>query len=128
MLTHIKNLFHKYAIYFAVLTTISIGVLSLVKMPSDGIPLASSDKFLHAIAYFFLMLGWLYSFSRKEDFYKKVKYIILGCLIYGIVLEALQGAFTSYRTGSYLDILANSLGIVLAVLVFHLFEKKIRFI
>ena len=127
MLTRIKNLLHNYAIYFAVLTTVSIGVLSLIKMPEEGIPIASSDKFLHTVAYFFLMLTWLYSFSKKEHFYKIVKYIVLGSFIYGIVLEVLQDAFTSYRTGSYLDILANSLGIVLAVLAFHLFEKKIRF-
>jgi VanZ family protein len=127
MLARIKNLLHNYAIYFAVLTTVSIGILSLIKMPQEGIPIESSDKFLHTVAYFFLMLTWLYSYSRKEDFYKRIKFLILGCLIYGIVLEALQGAFTSYRTGSYLDILANSLGIVLAVLAFHLFEKKIRF-
>jgi VanZ family protein len=96
-------------------------------MPAEEIPVASSDKLLHSIAYFFLMLAWLYSFSKKEDFYKRIKYLVLGCLIYGIVLEVVQGAFTSYRTGSYLDILANSFGIVLAVLAFHLFEKKIRF-
>lgn len=127
MLVRIKNLLADHAIYFAVLITISIGILSLIKMPSDGIPVATSDKLLHTVAYFFLMLAWLYSFSKKEDFYKRIKYLILGCLIYGIVLEVMQGAFTSYRTGSYLDILANFLGIVLAVLAFHLFEKKIRF-
>lgn len=127
MLLRIKNILVNKAIYFAILITISIAVLSLIKMPAEEIPVASSDKLLHSIAYFFLMLAWLYSFSKKEDFYKRIKYLVLGCLIYGIVLEVVQGAFTSYRTGSYLDILANSFGIVLAVLAFYLFEKKIRF-
>jgi len=127
MLARIRSLLDKYAIYIAVLITISIGILSLIRMPHEEIPLGSSDKFLHALAYFCLMLSWLYSYSKNEGFYKKIKYLILGCLIYGIVLEVLQGAFTSYRTGSYLDILANTFGVVLAVLAFHLFEKKIRF-
>lgn len=95
-------------------------------MPKDGISVATSDKFLHFIAYFSLMITWLYAFLGKEHFYSRIKYLIAGCLLYGIILEVLQGGVTSYRTASYLDILANSIGIILAVLAFHLFEKKIR--
>ena len=60
-------------------------------------------------------------------YYKGKKLFILNYLILGsIILEVLQGGVTSYRTASYLDILANSIGIILAVLAFLLFEKKIR--
>jgi len=126
MLKHIKDLFQASALYIAVIITISIGVLSLVKMPQKGLPIATSDKFLHFVAYFFLMITWLYTFQKKEHFYKRIKYLIAACLLYGIILEVLQGGVTSYRTASYLDILANSIGIVFAVLAFHLFEKKIH--
>ena len=54
-----------------------------------------------------------------------VKYIILGCIIFGIIIEILQGVITSYRTASYLDIVANTIGVLLAVVIFHVFEKKI---
>tara|TARA_B100001059_G_C17714615_1_gene517297 strand:- start:259 stop:654 length:396 start_codon:yes stop_codon:yes gene_type:complete len=114
-------------VYFAVLFTIFLGVLSLVKMPSNGIPAVTSDKVLHAIAYFFLMYAWLYTFAKDINFRKKLKYIVLACLIYGIVIEVLQGEFTTYRTGSYLDILANTVGVVIAVLAFHLFKKNDSF-
>jgi VanZ family protein len=129
MLVRIKNLLVKSALYIAILCTLTIAVLSLIKMPStSGLGIPSSDKLFHGIAYFFLALSWLYALLGKTLFDSKVKYAILGCFIYGIIIELLQTAITSYRTASYLDILANSIGIALAVFLFHVFEKKIRLI
>ena len=126
MLNHIKSLLEDNAIYIAVFFTISITIGSLVK--SDFIVVKSisvSDKIYHLIAYFLLMLSWLYVFCKKETLQRNVKYIILGCIIFGIIIEILQGVITSYRTASYLDIVANTIGVLLAVLIFHVFEKKI---
>ena len=129
MLKRIKTLLEDKAIFIAISITIFIAILSLIN--TDNIQLESfsnSDKVYHAIAYFFLMLSWLYTFHKKEAFNKNVKYVILACFIYGIIIEVLQGVTTTYRTASYLDMLANGSGVVLAVLAFHLFEKKIRVI
>ena len=127
MLKTIKKLLKDNAIFIAIFITVSIAIGSLVK--PDLITLKSisvSDKTYHFIAYFFLMFSWLYAFLKNEKFQKNIKYLILSCLIFGIVIEILQGTITSYRTTSYLDILANSVGIGLAVLIFHFFEKKIQ--
>tara|TARA_B100000767_G_scaffold130708_1_gene124069 strand:- start:1554 stop:1943 length:390 start_codon:yes stop_codon:yes gene_type:complete len=127
MLKTIKKLLKDNAIFIAIFITVSIAIGSLVK--PDLITLKSisvSDKTYHFIAYFFLMFSWLYAFLKNKKFQKNIKYLILGCLIFGIVIEILQGTITSYRTTSYLDILANSVGIGLAVLIFHFFEKKIQ--
>ena len=124
MLKRIKNLLQDKALYFAILFTITIAILSLSKMPKEGISVPSSDKLSHLIAYFFLMLAWLYSIIKQQNFKSKVKYVVFGCFIYGIIIEVLQSAITSYRTASYLDILANSMGILLAILTFYIFEKK----
>ena len=126
MLKPIKSLLENNAIYIAIFFTISITIGSLVK--SDFIVVKSisvSDKIYHLIAYFLLMLSWLYVFCKKETFQKNVKYVILGCIIFGIIIEILQGIITSYRTASYLDIVANTIGVLLAVVIFHVFEKKI---
>jgi len=128
MLQRIKALLLDKAIYFAILITIIIALLSLLNLNNVNIPIGSSDKTGHTIAYFSLMISWLYTFVKKQDFNKLARYSMLGCFIYGIVIEVLQGTITSYRTASYLDVLANSTGIVLAILAFHLFEKKIRLI
>ena len=126
MLKPIKSLLEDNAIYIAIFFTISITIGSLVK--SDFIVVKSisvSDKTYHLIAYFLLMLSLLYVFCKKETFQKNVKYVILGCIIFGIIIEILQGIITSYRTASYLDIVANTIGVLLAVVIFHVFEKKI---
>ena len=126
MLKPIKSLLENNAIYIAVFITISILFGSLVK--SEFIVVESisvSDKTYHLIAYFLLMLSWLYAFFKKEKFQEHVKYIILACFIFGIIIEILQGVITSYRTASYLDIIANTAGVLLAVVIFHVFEKKI---
>ena len=126
MLKAIKSLLENNAIYIAVFFTICILFGSLVK--SEFIVVESisvSDKTYHLIAYFLLMLSWLYAFFKREKFEENVKYIILGCFIFGIIIEILQGVITSYRTASYLDIVANTIGVLLAVVIFHVFEKKI---
>ena len=125
MLLPIKNLFERNALYIAVFFTVVIGILSFISMPTENMSLSFSDKFSHFIAYFFLTTAWLYSIKGYQDFQKKIKYVFLGCFIYGIIIEVLQDAITSHRTGSFLDILANVVGMVLAMIIFHLFEKKI---
>ena len=126
MLKPIKSLLENNAIYIAVFFTICILFGRLVK--SEFIVVESisvSDKAYHLIAYFLLVLSWLYAFFKREKFEENVKYIILGCFIFGIIIEILQGVITSYRTASYLDIVANTIGVLLAVVIFHVFEKKI---
>ena len=126
MLKPIKSLLEDNAIYIAIFFTISITIGSLVKSDFIVVKFISvSDKAYHLIAYFLLMLSWLYVFCKKETLQRNVKYIILGCIIFGIIIEILQGVITSYRTASYLDIVANTIGVLLAVVIFHVFEKKI---
>ena len=126
MLKPIKSLLENNAIYIAVFFTISILAGSLIRSEFIVVKsISTSDKTYHLIAYFLLMLSWLYAFFKKEKFQKNVRYIILGCFIFGIIIEILQEIITSYRTASYLDIVANTIGVLLAVLIFHIFEKKI---
>ena len=127
MLKLINSLLENNAIYIAVFFTISILFGSLVKPEFIVVESISvSDKTHHFIAYFLLTLSWLYAFFKKEKLQENVKYLILGCFIFGIIIEILQGVITSYRTASYLDIIANTLGVLLATVIFHVFEKKIN--
>ena len=126
MLKPIKSLLEDNAVYIAIFFTIAILLGSLVKpelVVVDSISV--SDKTYHLIAYFLLMLSWLYAFSNREKFNENVKYVIIGCIFFGIIIELLQGTITSYRTASFLDIIANTSGVLLAAVIFHVFEKKI---
>jgi VanZ family protein len=127
MLKHIKALLEDNALFIAIFFTISITIGSLVKSDVIAIEIVSiSDKTIHFIAYFFLMLSWLYVFFKKKSFSKNVKFIFIGCIVFGIIIEILQGVTTTYRTLSFLDVAANTLGVLFASTVFHFFEKKIR--
>ena len=63
MLKHIKVLLEDNAIYIAVFFTILITIGSLVKSETIALEIVLiSDKTYHFIAYFLLMLSWLYVF------------------------------------------------------------------
>ena len=125
MLKYIKALLEDNALFIAIFFTISITIGSLVKSDVIAVEIVSiSDKTIHFIAYFFLMLSWLYVFFKKKSFSKNVKFIFIGCIVFGIIIEILQGVTTTYRTLSFLDVAANTLGVLFASTVFHFFEKK----
>jgi VanZ family protein len=92
-----------------------------MKMPKVEVSYSNIDKFYHLFAYFTLSICWLFSFYKKPT----LKYIIvIACIIYGIIIEVLQDTLTLYRTGDFKDVLANTLGIVLGLLVFNQIFKK----
>ncbi len=118
----IRNLLrHKFFITSAIFITFFIAYLSLIKIPSSKVSIANIDKIYHLIAYFTLSIFWLFSFYKR----KKLKYIIVTlCVLYGIIIEILQDKFTAYRTGDYKDVIANTLGVLLALVMFNLILKK----
>lgn len=121
MLKHIKTLFKDNFIVIPVSITVGIIYLSLIKTPKNMIEIAQIDKVYHSIAYFVLSITWLFAFKKKSQ----TKYIIvILCIILGIIIEVLQSTLTIYRTGDYLDVLANSMGVILALVVFNLFFRK----
>ncbi len=121
MLKHIKTLFKDNFIVIPVSITVGIIYLSLIKTPKNMIEIAQIDKIYHSIAYFVLSITWLFAFKKKSQ----TKYIIvILCIILGIIIEVLQSTLTIYRTGDYLDVLANSMGVILALVVFNLFFRK----
>ena len=127
MLQHIKRLLKENSFIVAVLVTAIILSLSLIKMPNTPtkINFVNIDKLYHTIAYFTLTFSWLIVFYKKPN---KKYLIVICCILFGIVIEILQSKITVHRTGDYLDILANSSGVILALLIFNLIFKKNRLI
>ncbi len=124
MLKHIKSLLKDSLFFIAILITILIGYLSLMKVPEYTSVIARLDKLEHVLAYFVLTGVWLFTLKDTNSVFKKKSLIIIACVFYGIILEALQMTLTSYRTGDYLDIIANSIGVFLALLIFNRISKK----
>ena len=121
MQQRIKSLFKDNFFIVAILITITIAYLSLMRMPKMKESFGNVDKVYHLIAYFTLSVCWLFSFYKK----KALKYIIvISCITFGIIIEVLQQTLTVYRTGDYRDALANTLGILLGLIVFNQIIKK----
>ena len=121
MLKHIKNLLKENSFIIASIVTVIILCLSLIKLPQTAIKINNIDKVYHSIAYFTLAIAWLIVYYKKPN---KKYIIVICCIIFGIVIEVLQSKITVHRTGDYYDILANSSGVLFALLIFNLISKK----
>ncbi len=78
-----------------------------------------ADKLVHTAMYFGFM--GLIMFENRKTLITGRKLFIAALipLFYGILMEVLQGTLTETRTASVLDALFNSLGIILAVLLWQ---------
>lgn len=122
----IKTLFKDNIIYIAISITLFIGVLSLMKLQGGSIKFIHIDKVEHAFAYCVLTLSWLLAIKGTGE-KTRLKYTVaLSCVFFGMIIEVLQAILTTYRTASLLDILANSVGIGIALLLFKFVYKKIN--
>ncbi len=121
MLQNIKKLLERNALLLAIIATLVLGFTSLVVMPKIdlGFKLKSSDKYLHTFAYFTLTTVWFFAFREKIKKFNFKIFLIAALIIYGIVIEVLQGSITNYRTADFYDEIANMLGILIASLFFN---------
>ncbi|WP_299666802.1 VanZ family protein [uncultured Polaribacter sp.] len=91
-------------------------------MPKFNITVSHIDKWQHSFAYLVLSICWLFTFYKKNT---KKYIVVLSCILFGIIIEVLQHTVTNYRTGDYLDVLANTTGVLLGLLIFNQISKKI---
>ncbi len=92
--------------------TLLVIVLVLALVPPPDLPSHSgSDKLHHALA--FTVLTLLLSLAHPT---LSVALRVAALLAYGLVMEALQ-SFTTYRSAEWSDLLADTLGILLGLLL-----------
>lgn len=105
------------ATFFAVLSVVTI--FMLIPLPAGGEPLVN-DKIAHA-AVFLLLSALIHTAYRDTRFLFSLASILL---LYGILIELLQG-WTGYRTFSVFDIIADTVGICIYILILK--TRLIRF-
>ena len=104
----------------ALVYTLCLTVASLWRFIAfNPIPIRHGDKYAHSVAYLGFGLIWFgyFYFSGRYGFAKGLTMSALGGVVYGLLMEVAQGLFTDYRMPEFLDVLANSFGIVLAVMM-----------
>jgi VanZ family protein len=123
MLQRIKKLLEHNILTLAIIATLVVAILSLTAIPKInlGLEIKSGDKFLHVLAYFTLSTVWLLALRNKLSNLSSRLLLIFSLVFYGIVLELLQGGITNYRTGDFFDVVANTIGILLSVLLIKKF-------
>ena len=126
MLKVIKKLLERNLFTIAVSITFLIAYLSLAKINQGSSPVKNVDKLEHSFAYFVLAISWFYAFYKKngKDFFKLK--IAIALFFYGVLIEGLQMCLTTYRTGDFFDLIANSSGVILAFILFDTVRKKIN--
>ena len=103
----------------AIASAILIFILSLIQVELPEIPLVK-DKVLHFLAYFCLA-----SLILKASENTKVSYLLLIMLSMGILIEIIQGNL-GLRYFEYMDIIANSLGILAGFLIYIMRNKTLK--
>ena len=77
-----------------------------------------TDKMMHLGAYFILAFVWFfyYLFKNQDNNIEIKGFLIISgiVILFGMLIEVLQGALTEYRDPDWADILANSIGVLLA--------------
>ncbi|MGC1205373.1 MAG: VanZ family protein [Flavobacteriaceae bacterium] len=110
----------KSALLLVIIYTILLTFVSLIKPENiPNIEVSYSDKIFHFLAYCLLTFFWFCAFFYHFNF-KKSKSIIFAAIVsivFGIIIEVLQDKLTTYRTLDILDVVANTSGVILAVLV-----------
>lgn len=128
MLQPIKNLLEGNLVkYIAIAFQLWVTVIMLI--PTSGVAyinIPQSDKFLHIGVYLILFIVW--AFTIGVDPKRKVLMWVLAVLlsIYGIVIELIQDKWIDTRTADIWDVLANSIGILLGMIVFYKLKQRIK--
>ena len=119
----------KWAMLWALLILILCGI------PGRDIPhisfleLLSFDKFVHAGIFFVLVLLTIRGFLLQT----MIRFLQTNakitattfCIIYGALLEVMQGTFFQERSADIFDFIANSFGVIAGLTMYTIIESKI---
>src|SRR5690606_23632606 len=98
----------------SLLYTFLITTLSLIRLGKISVGAFSpTDKMLHAGAYFVLASCWFFYllFSKPDNYGFKRGFSIISVIVilFGMLIEVLQGTLTSHRQPDWGDVVANSI-------------------
>lgn len=112
----------------AVIVALGIFVLStFLALPIQIKGVEAIDKWEHTFAYLILSLSLLTAFRKTEKLNPhRSSFILLFCIVYGIVLELVQYYFFQHRYFEWADALANVVGATLGFFIFGFLNRKKR--
>lgn len=128
-----SNINFKYLIIVWIIIIFILSSISgndIPKIPDFKIP--HLDKIVHFTMYFtlqFLILTEYYkNYNNKYSFTKILIITTSISIMYGLVMEYLQGYLFTSRTASFYDFIANSAGAIIGTILVIFLSKKPFFI
>jgi len=100
-------------------------LIRISELPEVKIPYI--DKVVHTFFYFVFSLLWFFAlrFSfEKQSQAKLLRLVFLIAFLFGIAIELFQAFFTTYRSGDVTDVIANTFGILLAIVLIRFLDKN----
>jgi len=82
----------------------------------QSIPVPYKDKVVHFCFYFGFVFWWGNCLQRKSK--RVLLWVWLAAVGYGILMEVCQFVFTQNRSADFWDVLANTLGASVGLLLF----------
>ena len=100
--------------------------LSVFHHPSESVQLfTGADKLVHLMMYLTLAFVMVWDMKRVYIDGDKTKLIaFVSCSLYGGLMELCQQYFTPFRTGDWLDWLADCVGVVIGILIAEQIWKR----
>jgi VanZ family protein len=86
------------------------------------------DKFIHLFIFFFLVVFWILSLRLENRTLKTKIIVVLLCVVYGIAIELIQSTDTIGRSYEFADVIADTIGAILGVLLLPLVYHLMPFI
>ena len=110
------------------ITTLSL--IPLSGLEDEGLDIPYIDKAVHFVFHgVATVLGCLFlrEINQKKRSLRQTLYLVVGTLmIYGIIIEVVQYAFTTWRSGDPIDALANTLGALTGAVAITIFYSGDR--
>ncbi|MFD2564087.1 VanZ family protein [Aquimarina rubra] len=121
---------HKFLLTLAFAYTSLVSWLSLARVfiPID-VQITGSDKIGHSLAYFVFTIIWFLFFFYSEKQHKEFSQSLIRAsvfgFLFGILMELLQALLTTYRSPEWNDVLANTSGIIFALIILKVLKNKL---
>jgi len=118
---------NKIYLVLALIWTTIVTVLCLIN--SNQLPKPkfekNYDKLVHMVFHIGITFLWYLYYKFKSDNAKKALIqAFLFSFVYGILIEIVQGLFTTSRSADILDVAANATGALLVVGIVLFYQKK----
>ncbi|WP_445737534.1 VanZ family protein [Mariniflexile sp.] len=122
-----SSVLKKSIFFLSILYTLTLATVCLVKLNKlPNVGLSYGDKIFHFLSYSVLAMLWFNTLLHTFKFKKRraLLYAALFSVVFGIVIEVLQGTLTSYRSSDMYDVIANTSGVLFTVLILAVKNPK----